>query len=133
MSFICHLNLVGWARLVMLVLKELAIRLGSVADQIIERFWDEMANHLTSVERERIHAFYQRMQEYDQYLDLLLAEYVKQVEKEYRELYQEIQETFRDDTFVGERAEHSVRLAEAAGVKKEKIVRSLDDLDDLFL
>lgn len=66
-------------------------------------------------------------------LDLLLAEYVKQVEKEYRELYQEIQETFRDDTFVGERAEHSVRLAEAAGVKKEKIVRSLDDLDDLFL
>ena len=50
-----------------------------------------------------------------------------------RELYQEIQETFRDDTFVGERADHSVRLAEAAGVKKEKIVRSLDDLDDLFL
>ena len=66
-------------------------------------------------------------------LDLLLGGYVKQVEKEYRELYQEIQETFRDDIFVGERAEHSVRLTEAAGVKKEKIVRSLDDLDDLFL
>ena len=132
-SFICHLNLIGWARLVMLVLKELAIRLGPVADQIIERFWDEMANHLTPAERERIHAFYERMQEYDQYLDLLLTEYAKQVEKEYRELYQEIQETFRDDTSASERAEHSVRLAETAGVKEEKIVRSLDDLDDLFL
>ena len=73
------------------------------------------------------------MQEYDQYLDLLLTEYAKQVEKEYRELYQEIQETFRDDTSASERAEHSVRLAETAGVKEEKIVRSLDDLDDLFL
>ena len=37
-SFICHLNLVGWIRLIMLVLKELRIRYGAIVTQVIDQF-----------------------------------------------------------------------------------------------
>ena len=37
-SFICHLNLVGWARLVMFVLKELAIRIVRSLDDLDDLF-----------------------------------------------------------------------------------------------
>lgn len=132
-SFVCHLNLVGWARLVMLVLKELAIRMGPVIDRMNDRFWEEMAEHLTPAERRRIAEFHRRMQDYDRQLAQMLADYVRQIEEEYWELYQEMDATFRKDSSAGERAAHSVRLAEAAGVKEEKIVRNLNNLDDMFL
>lgn len=132
-SFVCHLNLVGWARLVMLVLKELAIRMGPVINQASDWFWAEMSEHLTPAEQRRIAEFHQRMQDYDRQLDQMLADYVRQIEEEYRELYQEIEETFRENSSTEERAAHSVRLAEVAGVKEEKIVRNQKDLDDMFL
>ena len=62
----------------------------------------------------------------------MLSDYVRQIE-EYRELCQEMDATFRKVSSTGEQATHSVRLAEAAGVQEEKIVRNLNDLDDMFL
>lgn len=132
-SFICHLNLVGWARLVMLVLKELAIRVGPIINQVLDGFTESVLGILTPGEKQRIIDFYERMAQYDQYLDLLYAEFVKQVELEYEKLYLEVHETFSEENSYKYRAEHSVKLAEASGVSEEKIIRNRNQLDDLFL
>lgn len=131
--FICHLNLVGWARLVMLVLKELTIRVGPIINQVLNNFVESVSDILTSREKQRITDFYGRIAHYDQYLDLLFVEFVKQVELEYEELYLEIQETFLEEKSYECRAEHSVKLAEVAGVPQDKIIKDRKQLDDLFL
>lgn len=132
-SFICHLNLVGWTRLIMLVLKELHIRYGSVVVEAIDQFVNRMMEDIRlPVERKRIQDFYLRVKEYDQQLDVLLAEFVAQVEAEYHELYVEINETFDERYSRSERAEHSIKLAEISGVSEDKIVRNRKELDDLF-
>jgi hypothetical protein len=132
-SFICHLNLVGWVRLVMLVLKELRIRFGPIIDQALNQFVDKILSDLrTPAEKERICAFYGRLEVYDKYLTELLAEFVAAVEKEYQELYIEIEATFDDTRNSSDRAEHSVKLAQVSGVDESRIVKSRKDLDDLF-
>lgn len=132
-SFICHLNLVGWVRLVMLVLKELRIRFGPIIDQALNQFVDKILSDLRiPAEKERICAFYGRLEVYDKYLTELLAEFVAAVEKEYQELYIEIEATFDDTRNSSDRAEHSVKLAQVSGVDESRIVKSRKDLDDLF-
>lgn len=132
-AFICHLNLVGWARLSMLILKELAIRVGPVINQIFDQFMQSILGILTPSEKEKIQEFQQRLAEYDEYLLALFYEFVKQVELEYKELYMEIHETFSEDTTNAYRAEHSVKMAEVSGVSEDKIIRNRKQLDDLFL
>ena len=131
-SFICHLNLVGWARLVMLVLKELVIRFGPVAGSALKEFVESVYDILNHTDQERIAGFYRRMEEYDRQLQMLFADFVQQVELEYQQLYLEIKETFHDEKTSAYRAEHSVKLAEISGVSEDRIIRSREQLDDLF-
>ena len=132
-SFICHLNLVGWVRLVTLVLRELRIRYGSVLDMIIRDFIDDtLAVVNTPEEKNRINEFYLRVEEYQNQLDKLFEEFVQMVEKEYQELYLEVYETFDENNSIQERIEHSVKLAELSGVESDKIMRNHNQLDDFF-
>jgi len=132
-SFICHLNLIGWTRLVMLVLKELRIRYGSVVAEAMNQFINKVLEEVqTPAERQRIVDFYNRLEVYDQQLALLLAEYIAEIEKEYIELYSEICATFDSTSTSQDRAKHSVILAEISGVPEKDIIRSRKDLDDLF-
>lgn len=132
-SFICHLNIVGWARLTLLILKELSIRLGPIIKQVIDCFVQSVFDLLTSAEKEQIRQFQLRMMEYDQYLWELYSEFVKKVELEYQELYLEIRETFTEENTNSYRAEHSIKLAKVSGVPDDKIIRNLEQLDKLFL
>lgn len=132
-SFICHLNLVGWTRLTMLVLKELCIRFGPVVTEAINQFVNKMLQEVqTPAEKQRIRDFYEQLDAFDQRLAILLAEFVAQVEREYYELYVEINATFDEDKTGSERAEHSIKLAQISGVSGDKIIKSRKDLDDLF-
>lgn len=132
-SFICHLNLVGWIRLVMLVLKELRVRYGSVAVEAIDQFVNKILEEVQSpAEKQRIKEFYLRLEAYEQHLAGLLAEFIAQVEKEYYELYVEIDATFDENSSRRERANHSVKLAQISGVSEDRIVKSRKELDDLF-
>ena len=132
-SFICHLNLVGWTRLIMLVLKELRIRYGSVVVEAINQFVSRMMEDIQSpAEKKKIQEFYSRLEIYDKYLAELLTEFVAQIEKEYQELYCEIEATFDETSTRIERAEHSVKLARLSGVSEDKIVKNLKELDDIF-
>ena len=132
-TFICHLNLIGWTRLLMLVLKELAIRVGPILNQVLDQFIQSMKEFLTTPwEKKCIEEFNARMDEYDNYLWLLYAEYVKQVEEEYKKLNYEIGETFNYNQTSKYRALHSIKLAELTGVIKERIIYNLKQLDELF-
>lgn len=132
-SFICHLNLVGWARLTILILKELAIRYGPSVNQMIDKFVQSIFDILTPAEKKKIQEFYIRIAEYDEYLWILFCEFVKQIEAEYKELYNEINETFDENATNEHRTVHSVKLAEVSGVTEDKIIRNRKQLDDLFL
>lgn len=131
-SFICHLNLIGWARLVMLVLRELVIRFGPVLNQIIKQFSSEILNISTPAEKRRIAEFYNRLNAYDMELAALHAEFVKQIEAEYEQLYIELDGTFDQRLSSSERMQHSVKLAELSGVDDSKIIRNRSQLDALF-
>ncbi len=133
-TFICHLNLVGWVRLVMLILKELRIRFGSVIDKTINEFVNKILTDVqTPAEKERIKSFYSRLDKYDKHLAELFVEFVAEVEKEYQELYYEIEATFDENQTSKYRAEHSVKLAQVSGVNEDRIVKNRKDLDDLFM
>jgi hypothetical protein len=131
-SFICHLNLVGWARLTLLILRELSIRLGPCVNMAIDNFLYSVLNILTPAEKEKIYAFRTRLNEYDCYLAALFKDFVKQVEKEYEELYLEINATFNDALSIHDKTEHSIRLADVSGVDNSKIIKSHEQLDNLF-
>lgn len=132
-SFICHLNLVGWTRLIMLALKELRIRYGSVVAEAIDQFVNKVLEEVqTPAEKQCIQAFHLRLEAYDKQLAGLLAEFVAQIEKEYYELYVEIEATFDENKSRNERAEHSVKLAQISGVSEDRIVKNRKELDDLF-
>lgn len=132
-SFICHLNLVGWTRLIMLVLKELKIRYGKVLEEAINQFVDDvLAEVRTPAEKKRIHEFYLRIEQHESELAALLAEFIENVEREYEELYREVKDTFDESSAFRDRAVHSIKLAEAAGVDEKKIIKSYEQLDELF-
>ena len=132
-AFICRLNLVGWARLAMLVLKELAIRIGPVVNRLFDRFYKTVLEILTPAERKRIAQFHTQILEYEQDIHKLYCEFVQQVELEYRQIYIEINETFAKGRPNVYQAEHSAKLAEVSGVSPEKIIRNRTQLDNYFL
>jgi uncharacterized membrane-anchored protein YhcB (DUF1043 family) len=101
--------------------------------QVLERFSDAVISVLTPAEKERIAQFRNRLEEYDQHLSALYAEFVKQVEQEYKQLYFEIRETFDEEKTSLYRVEHSIKLAEVSGVPEERIIRDNTQLDELFL
>ena len=132
-SFICHLNLIGWARLIMLVLKELSIRLGPVVKKALAQFAQSILEIAAPAEQKQILDFENRMAAYDQYLQGLYLEFVKQVEMEYQQLFLEIHAAFDGNADEFGRFEHSVKLAEHCGVEDHKIIRNQSQLNDLFL
>lgn len=132
-SFICHLNLVGWTRLIMLVFKELKIRYGNVLGEVTYQFVADVLSEVrTPVEKKKINDFYRRIETHDQELSLILKEFVVAVEKEYEELYKEIQKTFDEASTSSQRAINSVKLAKLSGVDDTKIIKSHKELDELF-
>ena len=132
-SFICHLNFIGWVRLVMLILKELRLRYGAILGQILKQFITAVFNITTVKEKQYITDFYNRLEVYELQLNILYEEFVKQVETEYQQLCLEVKETFNNKLSEQERSEHSVKLAKVSGVSEDKIVHNISELDDLFL
>ena len=132
-SFICHLNIIGWVRLITLVLRELKIRFGPVIEKVVVEFIDNaLAEIQTPAEKKRINDFYLRIEHYDGNIEKMFIKFALEVEEEYRELYLEINETFNQENSSEERASHSVKLAEISGVEDGKIIRNHSQLDDLF-
>ena len=132
MTTILHLNFIAWIRLIMLALRELRFRLGPVILTAIKKFEETILYYVTPKEKLVIQQYYQRMQQLDISLEILLREFTIQVEQEYQAIYHEIEETFSVKNSSAVQAEHSVALAKACGVDDSKIIKSNKDLDDFF-
>ena len=132
MIFMLHINYVGWARLIMLVLRELRIRLGPVVLETLSNFTKEILYYVTPEEREVVQKFYERIQELDISLEILFREFTIQVEDEYKLINNEIEETFSNKNSSLIQAEHSVALAKACGVSNSRIMKNNKELDDFF-
>lgn len=129
--FFLHLNIVAWARLILLVLKELAIRLGPKVCKALEQFWQELLTSVkTEGERRQLEAFYARMAAFDRNLDAMYRAYVAEIEQEYEACHQEIAAALTGPQ--DQRLAHSVALARRKGVQENKIIHSVEELDKLL-
>lgn len=133
LTFFLHLNFVAWARLTMLILKELAIRFGPVGKELVKDFMNSVLYTMTEKEKRIVHDFYNRMQELNLSLEAVLREFMYQVENEYKEIERQLMMTTDLSLSSAKRAEHSVELAQVCGVSEDKIIKSNDELDNLFL
>ena len=133
-TFICRLNLVAWVRLVILVLRELRIRYGSVVLNVLGEFLDSIFSNIeTPEERRLIQNFYARMDQLDTELYVMLQEFVSQVEREYTKRMELLNASCDESMPANERANKSVELAQACGVDENKIIHSIDDLDNFIM
>lgn len=133
-TFICRLNLVAWVRLVILVLRELRIRYGSVVLNVLGEFLDSIFSNIeTPEERRLIQNFYARMDQLDTELYVMLQEFVSQVEREYTKRMELLNASCDESIPANERANKSVELAQACGVDENRIIHSIDDLDKFIM
>ncbi len=131
-TFCLHFNFVAALRLAYLVLKEIDIRLGSVLEEKLRQFYNEIMKISTPAEREYIRQMELRLQNHQARLDELYRSYCASVEEEYRRF--SVQTRTMENRMMPQavKAAASVHLAEESGVKKEKIMHSTKEMDEQF-
>ncbi|WP_455719725.1 hypothetical protein [Agathobacter sp.] len=124
-TFILHLNLVAWARLVMLVFRELKIRYGSIVDQAVGKYLAQIGlNDAYSLKQ-----YYERMNAIDQKLDSVLRDFTFKVEDDYKVFIQSLNYTLNSSLRTPEQGRDvSVAIAKKEGVKSDRIFRSQEEL-----
>ena len=131
-TFVLHLNLLAWGRLVRLVLKELAIRLNPKIAEAMQKFYQNFIAGLEAKERQLIGEYYARMRELDESLAQMLSELKEQVDKEYALFVRDMEMTFFAQRLPEDRANSSIQLARHAGVDEGQIIHDDDELNAFF-
>ena len=62
-SFICHLNIAGWTRFTIMVIKEAAVRTGIIIAEQEDPFMEKIFGHLSDSDKERISKFIEAAKE----------------------------------------------------------------------
>lgn len=132
-AFILRLNIIGWARLILLVFKELRIRYGDKVQDWIKVFLNEIGDLLSYEDKKLLNQYYDRMSKFNEKLEVELNELIDKVNEEYILLYGELELSLNNEIELEERGKHTEIVAELCGVKEDNIIRSLDDLDKFFL
>lgn len=131
--FFLRLNLIAWARFIILVFKELRMRYGDQVLPALKSFINSLDAVLTPGERRLLLDYRNRMDALDLELSKLLELYMKQVHEEYLLFHAALEGSYDESLNSEQRAQHSVELAEQCQVEEEKIIRTNEDLDDFFL
>ncbi|UEL48215.1 hypothetical protein [Terrisporobacter hibernicus] len=131
-AFVLRLNIIGWARLLVLVFKELRIRYGNQIMETFKSFFSEMWDILNTSERQLLYQYHARMEAVDRDLNIMLNEFIDMVNEEYLLMYGELEASFNEELSSDQRLYHSTKLAEICGVEDEKIIRSDENLFDFF-
>ena len=129
---ICHLNLIGWARLVTLAFSELKARYGPVVMQALRKYTDAAGGLLPLSDQKEIRQLAYRLAAEEQSLQEVYRVYVEQVENEYRQWCSIVDAATDWNATSEERMNSSVKMADEFGVQEDKILRSEDDLRRLF-
>ena len=132
-QFILHLNYVAWVRLIMLVFKELIIRYGPYIKEYLDKFLYSIFNTIKNLnEQKLIKEFYERIQKIDREITKTLYEFIRQVQKEYEQRQRLLIESFSKKNNATQQMIYSVEYAKIMGVSKEKIIYSVEELDELL-
>ncbi|WP_455539121.1 hypothetical protein [Terrisporobacter sp.] len=132
-AFVLRLNMIGWARFIVLVFKELSIRYGSEILESIKLFLDEIWSVLNSSERQLLYEYYARMEALDQALSDMLNEFIDMINREYALMYSYMDDSFDEEINSSQRMYYSSKFAEACGVEDSEIIKNDDDLYSYFL
>lgn len=124
--FILHMNLVAWARLILLVFRELRIRYGSSIDEAV-------GNFLASIgfsDKYALKQYYQRLNALDKELQEQLKVFIAGVEKEYKEFTAGVEYVMNCESGTpAERMRKSREIAAHYGVSQSRIMHSIPELD----
>ena len=132
-QFILHLNYVAWVRLIMLVFKELIICYGPFIKEYLDKFLYSIFNTIKNLnEQKLIEEFYERIQKIDREITRTLYEFIRQVQKEYEQRQRLLIESFSKKNNATQQMIYSVEYAKIMGVSKEKIIYSVEELDELL-
>lgn len=131
-TFALRLNIIGWARLLVLVFKELKIRYGNQIMEAFKSFFNEMWDILNNSERQLLYEYHARMEAVDKQLNIMLNEFIDMINEEYLLMYGELEASFNEEFSCSQRLHHSIKLAEMCGVEEENIIRSDEDLFNFF-
>jgi len=132
-QFILHLNYVAWVRLIMLVFKELIIRYGPYIKEYLDKFLYSIFNTIKNLnEQKLIEEFYERIQKIDREITRTLYEFIQQVQEEYKQRQRLLIESFSKKNNATQQMIYSVEYAKIMGVSKEKIIYSVEELDELL-
>lgn len=125
LTFVLHLNLVAWARLIILVFRELRIRYGVLVNQTINKYLAEFGGN----DRYVLKRYYERMDILDQNLEHMLKDFIFKVENEYKQFMENLNCSLNPAMGTPEqRRIASVKFARSQGVTEERIFRNPDEL-----
>ena len=124
-TLVLHLNLVAWERLIMLIFRELKIRYGSVINQVVSKYLAEVGLN----DAYALNQYYDRMNFLDQKLELMLKDYVVNVEREYKGFMDGMNKSLNPVMGTAEqRRIASVEFAKNQGISEDRIMRTSDEL-----
>ena len=124
-TFILHLNLVAWGRLIMLIFRELKIKYGAVVEQVVSKYLTEIGLN----DAYALKQYYDRMNVLDQKLSSMLKAYVISVEKEYKLFMDGLNKSLNPAMGTPEQRRcESVEFAKQQGVSEDRIIRTSEEL-----
>lgn len=128
-TFVLHLNYVAWARLLVLVFRELRIRYGSKVDNVINRYFAEIGLNDAYALRE----YYNRMNTLDQKLALEFKNFIAEIEKTHTEFINQANNSLNSNIGTStDRMNNSIAFAKTQHVNQTRILTSTTDLTTYF-
>ncbi|MDY4840563.1 MAG: hypothetical protein SO160_13680 [Lachnospiraceae bacterium] len=125
LKFVLHMNLIAWARLIVLVFKELKIRYGSKVDATVSRYLAEFGLN----DKDVLTQYYARMNTLNQELDQALTSLVQMVEKEYKAFIDGVDKSLNPNRGTAyDRSKASVEFARSQKVPEDRIFMSTEEM-----
>ncbi len=127
--FVLHMNLVAWARFVLLVFRELSIRYGSSIDEAVMGFLAQVG----FADQYALKQYYQRMSALNQKMDEQLRLFAAGVEAEYQSFTEGVGYVMGDRNHTpAERLKKSTELAARYHVAPGRIMHNTAEMDAWF-
>lgn len=126
LTFILHMNLVAWTRLILLVLKELKIRYGDSVSEAVNHFLSTIG----FADKYALKQYYDRMEKLDKSLSEQLNIFIAQAEQDYKKFIASVEYVMLSSGGTPEeRINASVKIAKEYGVSKDRLFTSIKELD----
>ena len=125
LTFMLHLNLIAWGRLILLVFRELKIRYGTVVSCAVSNFLSQVGFN----DRYELKKYFERMETIDRTLNQALKEFVVRTENEYNNFNRDLNNSLNPTMGTAiQRSRASVTFARNQGVSKGRIIHNSDEM-----